>query len=267
MPRKSPLVGGGGERGAGAPPPRPLRLGVGGPVGSGKTTLVAALCRALGEELSLAVVTNDAHTREDARYLERAGVLAPERLAAVLTGLSPAAAIREDIAANLEAVEALEAAHAPLDLVIVESGGTDLTARFSRGLVDRQIFVLDAAAGERVVRKGGPALAAADLLLVNRTDLAPLVGADLEALRRDALALRSPGGGGGGGTGAPGTGSGTGPGSGLGPGPVSASGLGASPREHPHPTLFTSLTEHPHAPAVADWVRSLIIERTVLVRA
>lgn len=225
MPRKSPLAV--GEPGAGAPPSRPLRLGVGGPVGSGKTTLVAALCRALGGELSLAVVTNDAHTREDARYLERAGVLAPERLAAVLTGVSPAAAIREDIAANLEAVEQLEAAHEPLDLVIVESGGTDLTARFSHGLVDRQIFVLDAAAGERVVRKGGPALAAADLLLVNRTDLAPLVGADLEALRRDALALR----------------------------------------EQSHPTLFTSLTEHPHAPAVADWVRGLIVERTVLVRA
>ena len=262
MPPKSPVAVGGPV--AAAPPPRPLRLGVGGPVGSGKTTLVAALCRALGGELSLAVVTNDAHTLEDARYLERAGVLAPERLTAVLTGLSPAAAIREDIAANLEAVEALEAAHAPLDLVIVESGGTDLTARFSRGLVDRQIFVLDAAAGERVVRKGGPALAAADLLLVNRTDLAPLVGADLEALRRDALALRSAGGGaGGGGVGGGGTGSGPGSGSGSG----SSSGPGGSPRETPHPTLFTSLTEHPHAPAVADWVRGLIVERTVLVRA
>jgi urease accessory protein len=233
LPPKSPVAV---VEPAPAAPARPLRLGVGGPVGSGKTTLVTALCRALGAELSLAVVTNDAHTREDARHLADAGVLAPERIAAVLAGVSPAAAIREDIAANLEAVEALEAAHAPLDLVIVESAGTDLTARFSRGLVDRQIFVLDAAAGERVVRKGGPALAAADLLLVNRTDLAPLVGADLEALRRDALALRTPGG-------------------------------PEGPREGHLPTLFTSLTEHPHAPAVADWVRGLIVERTVLVSA
>jgi urease accessory protein len=220
-----------------ATPARPLRLGVAGPVGSGKTTLVAALCRALSESLSLAVVVDDARGAEDARQLCEAAVgLAPERIAAVQTGCSPQTAIREDIAANLDAVEALEAAHAPLDLVIVESGGTDLTATFSSGLADRQIFVLDAAAGERVVRKGGPALARADLLLVNRTDLAPHVGADLEVLRRDALALRS-----------------------LGPGGV--------PREQPLPTVFTSLAEHPDAPAVVDWVKGLIVERTVLVDA
>lgn len=219
-----------------AAPSRPLRLGVGGPVGSGKTTLVAALCRALGEELSLAVVVDDARGAEDARQLREAGVLAAERITAVQTGCSPRIAISEDITANLEAIEALEAAHAPLDLVIIESGGTDLTAIFSSGLVERQIFVLDAAAGERVVRKGGPALARADLLLVNRTDLAPLVGADLEALRRDALALRS-----------------------VGP--------GDAPREQPLPTVFTSLAEHPHAPAVVDWIKGLIVERTVLVDA
>jgi urease accessory protein len=214
----------------------PLRIGIGGPVGSGKTALVAALCRALGAELSLAVVTNDIHTREDAELLQRQGVLDPERITAVQTGCSPHIAIRDDISANLEAVEALEAAFAPLDLVLIESGGDSLTATFSRGLIDRQIFVIDVAGGDRVPRKGGPGITSSDLLLVNKTDLAPHVHADLEVMRRDATAQRS-----------------------QGPGGVA--------RDNPLPTLFTSLSEHPEAPAVADWVRELIGERRTPARA
>jgi urease accessory protein len=247
--RPNSLGGPGGPGKAAAPEPTPaeppglsarergpLRIGIGGPVGSGKTALVAALCRALGAELSLAVVTNDIHTREDAELLQRQGVLEPERITAVQTGCSPHIAIRDDISANLEAVEALEAAFAPLDLVLIESGGDSLTATFSRGLIDRQIFVIDVAGGDRVPRKGGPGITSSDLLLVNKTDLAPHVHADLEVMRRDATAQRS-----------------------QGPG-----GVG---RDNPLPTLFTSLSEHPEAPAVADWVRELIGERRTLARA
>lgn len=163
-----------------------VRVGVGGPVGAGKTTLVAAVCRVLRAEYTLAVVTNEPQTREDADYLLSEGVLGPDHVLAVQTGCSPQAAIREDIAANLDAVEALEAALHPLDLLLVESGGVDLTATFSSGLIDRQIFLLDAAAGHRSIRKGGPGVTRADLLVVNKTDLAPLAGTDLEAMRRDA---------------------------------------------------------------------------------
>ncbi|MGP3928699.1 urease accessory protein UreG [Nonomuraea sp. KM88] len=169
---------------------RALRLGVGGPVGSGKTALVAALCRTLGPSLSLGVVTNDIYTTEDADFLRGAGVLDEERILAVETGCCPHTAIRDDIAANLDAVETLECRFGPLDLVIVESGGDNLTATFSRGLADRQIFVLDVSGGDKVPRKGGPGVTAADLLVVNKTDLASMVGADLGVMARDAAAVR-----------------------------------------------------------------------------
>ena len=169
---------------------RAVRIGVGGPVGSGKTALVAALCRTLRGELNLAVVTNDIYTTEDADFLRRAGVLAAERIVAVQTGCCPHTAIRDDITANLDAVEGLEAAYPGLDLVLVESGGDNLTATFSSGLVDRQIFVLDVAGGDKVPRKGGPGVTRADLLVINKIDLAPLVGADLGVMERDARAVR-----------------------------------------------------------------------------
>jgi urease accessory protein len=176
------------EAGATRPPSprRPLRVGVGGPVGSGKTALIAALCRTFGPELSVAVVTNDIYTTEDAEALRRAGVLADDRIVAVETGCCPHTAIRDDIAANLDAVEGLERAFEPLDLVLLESGGDNLTATFSRALVDLQIFVLDVAGGDKVPRKGGPGVTTADLLVVNKTDMATRVGADLGVMAADA---------------------------------------------------------------------------------
>jgi urease accessory protein len=176
-----------------ASPPRSgraLRIGIGGPVGSGKTALVAALCRALRDELNLAVVTNDIYTTEDADFLRRAGVLDLERIVPVRTGCCPHTAIRDDIGANLDAVEDLEDAFGPLDLVLVESGGDNLTATFSRGLADVQIFVLDVSGGDKVPRKGGPGVTFSDLLVINKTDLAPMVGASLEVMARDAAAVR-----------------------------------------------------------------------------
>ncbi len=170
---------------------RALRLGLGGPVGSGKTATVAALCRTLRDELSLAVVTNDIYTREDAEFLLREAVLPPERITAVETGACPHTAIRDDISANLEAVEDLEDAVGPLDLVLVESGGDNLTATFSKGLVDAQIFVIDVAGGDDIPRKGGPGVTTADLLVVNKTDLAPYVGSDLARMAADAKAQRA----------------------------------------------------------------------------
>ena len=167
-----------------------LRVGVGGPVGSGKTALVAALCRSFARELELAVVTNDIYTTEDADFLLRHGVLPPERVRAVETGCCPHTAIRDDISANLEAMEELEANLPPLDLVLIESGGDNLTATFSRGLVDRQIFVIDVAGGDKVPRKGGPGVTTADLLVINKTDLAQQVGADLAVMERDAKGRR-----------------------------------------------------------------------------
>ncbi|UQA90623.1 urease accessory protein UreG [Streptomyces halobius] len=169
---------------------RALRIGLGGPVGTGKTATVAALCRALRDELSIAVVTNDIYTREDAEFLLREAVLPPERITAVETGACPHTAIRDDISANLEAVEDLEENVGPLDLILVESGGDNLTATFSKGLVDAQIFVIDVAGGDDIPRKGGPGVTTADLLVVNKTDLAPYVGVDLEGMARDAKAQR-----------------------------------------------------------------------------
>jgi urease accessory protein len=171
------------------PPERALRVGIGGPVGSGKSSLIAALCRSLSTELAIGVVTNDIYTREDAEFLRRTGVLPPERITAVETGCCPHTAIRDDISANLEAVAELEA-RATLDLVFVESGGDNLTAVFSPGLADVQIFVIDVAGGDDIPRKGGPGIVRSDLLVVNKRDLAELVGSDLERMRTDAAARR-----------------------------------------------------------------------------
>lgn len=171
-------------------PGRAVRIGIGGPVGSGKTALVAALARSLAGRVRLAVVTNDIYTTEDADFLRRAGVLAPDRIEAVQTGCCPHTAIRDDITANLDAIDLLEDRFGDLDLVLVESGGDNLTAVFSRGLVDRQIFVVDVAGGDKVPRKGGPGVTTADLLVINKTDLAPLVGADLDVMRGDAARIR-----------------------------------------------------------------------------
>ncbi|MGA5222033.1 urease accessory protein UreG [Streptomyces koyangensis] len=169
---------------------RALRIGLGGPVGSGKTATVAALCRALRDSYALAVVTNDIYTREDAEFLLREAVLPPERITAVETGACPHTAIRDDISANLEAVEDLEESVGPLDLVLVESGGDNLTATFSKGLADAQIFVIDVAGGDDIPRKGGPGVTTADLLVVNKTDLAVHVGSDLARMAADAKEQR-----------------------------------------------------------------------------
>jgi urease accessory protein len=173
------------------PHDRVTRIGVGGPVGSGKTALVAALCRTLSAELTVGVVTNDIYTTEDADFLRNQGILPDERIRAVQTGACPHTAIRDDITPNLDAVEALERDHPDLDLVLVESGGDNLTATFSYGLVHRQIFVLDVAGGDKVPRKGGPGVTRSDLLVINKTDLAPFVGADLSVMDRDAAAVRA----------------------------------------------------------------------------
>jgi urease accessory protein len=171
----------------------PLRIGIGGPVGSGKTALVAALCAALGGELSLGVVTNDIYTTEDADFLRRHAVLPDERIVAVQTGCCPHTAIRDDITANLDAVDDLVERVPGLDAVLLESGGDNLTASFSRGLADVQIFVVDVAGGDKVPRKGGPGVTGADLLVINKVDLAPMVGADLGVMESDARRVRGDG--------------------------------------------------------------------------
>ena len=171
-------------------PLRALRLGVAGPVGTGKSSLIATLCRALRDDLRLGVITNDIYTDEDARFLRSEGVLEPERIRAVETGACPHTAIRDDVTANLLAAEDLERDFHPLDVVIIESGGDNLTATFSPALVDAQLFVLDVAGGGDVARKGGPGIARADLLVVNKTDLAPYVGVDVEQMVADASAAR-----------------------------------------------------------------------------
>jgi urease accessory protein len=161
---------------------RALRVGIGGPVGTGKSSLIAALCRELTRDLEVAVVTNDIYTTEDAEFLRSTGVLPVERISAVQTGCCPHTAIRDDVTANLDAVEALERAHGALDVVFVESGGDNLTAVFGPGLADVQIFVLDCAGGDDVPRKGGPGITRSDLLVINKTDLAPYVGSDVEVM-------------------------------------------------------------------------------------
>jgi urease accessory protein len=169
---------------------RALRVGIAGPVGTGKSSLAAALCGALASEMAIGVVTNDIYTDEDARFLRSQGVLAPERIVAVQTGCCPHTAIRDDVSENLLAVETLEAEQGPLDVVFVESGGDNLTATFSPALADTQIFVLDCAGGDDVPRKGGPGVERADLLIINKVDLAPLVGADVELMVSDARERR-----------------------------------------------------------------------------
>jgi urease accessory protein len=171
-------------------PYRPLRVGIAGPVGTGKSSLIAALCRELSGELELAVVTNDIYTDEDARFLRASGVLGAERIQAVQTGCCPHTAIRDDISANLQAVEALESAVSGLAITFVESGGDNLTACFSPALTDTQIFVLDCAGGDDVPRKGGPGVERSDLLVINKTDLAPYVGADVGRMLEDAAQRR-----------------------------------------------------------------------------
>ena len=170
---------------------RSLRLGVCGPVGTGKSSLIATICRELAASFELAVITNDIYTDEDARLLRSAGVLPAERIVGVETGACPHTAIRDDVTANLMAVEDLERAFAPLDVVLVESGGDNLTATFSPALVDAQVFVLDVAGGGDVARKGGPGIERADLLVVNKTDLAPHVGVDVARMVRDAELARA----------------------------------------------------------------------------
>ena len=167
-----------------------LRLGVAGPVGSGKTALVEALCRALRDRLQLAVVTNDIYTQEDAQFLTRSGALEPERIRGVETGGCPHTAIREDCSINRAAVAELEAQFPGLDLVLVESGGDNLAASFSPELVDLCIYVIDVAAGDKIPRKGGPGITRSDLLVINKIDLAPLVGADLDVMERDTVRMR-----------------------------------------------------------------------------
>ena len=171
-------------------PPRPVRLGIGGPVGSGKTMLALRLCQWLRDELAMAVVTNDIYTREDAEFLVRENALPADRVLGVETGGCPHTAIRDDTSMNLAAIANLEARHAGLRLILVESGGDNLSATFSPELVDAFIYVIDVAEGDKIPRKGGPAIRHSDLLLINKTDLAPYVGADLEIMARDAQAMR-----------------------------------------------------------------------------
>ena len=170
--------------------PQTLRVGVGGPVGSGKTALVNALCKAMRDRYDMAVVTNDIYTREDAQFLVRAEALPPERILGVETGGCPHTAIREDASMNLAAVDSLCKRFGALDLVIVESGGDNLAATFSPELSDLTLYVIDVAAGDKIPRKGGPGITKSDLLVINKTDLAPHVGASLEVMDRDARAQR-----------------------------------------------------------------------------
>lgn len=167
-----------------------LRVGVGGPVGSGKTTLVDAICKRLRDRFEMAVVTNDIYTQEDAQFLVRSGALPADRIVGVETGGCPHTAIREDASINLQAVDALVKRHGGLDLVIVESGGDNLAATFSPELSDLTIYVIDVAGGEKIPRKGGPGIVKSDLLVINKTDLAPFVGASLDVMERDAIAMR-----------------------------------------------------------------------------
>ena len=168
----------------------PLRVGIGGPVGSGKTALTLSLCKRLRDELNIAVVTNDIYTKEDAEFLTRNEALAPERIIGVETGGCPHTAIREDASMNLEAVAQLCERFVGLDIVFVESGGDNLAATFSPELSDLTIYVIDVAAGEKIPRKGGPGITKSDLLIINKIDLAPMVGASLEVMDRDAKKMR-----------------------------------------------------------------------------
>ena len=170
--------------------PRPLRIGIGGPVGSGKTALVETLSRRLRDRYDMAVITNDIYTQEDAQFLIRRGALPAERVLGVETGGCPHTAIREDASVNLEAVHTLLGRFPGLELLFVESGGDNLAATFSPELVDATIYVIDVAEGDKIPRKGGPGITRSDLLVINKIDLAPYVGADLTVMERDARRMR-----------------------------------------------------------------------------
>lgn len=169
---------------------QPLRIGIGGPVGSGKTALLEVLCKAIRDKLNIAVVTNDIYTQEDAKILTRAEALEPDRIIGVETGGCPHTAIREDASMNLAAVEELAKLHKNLDVVFVESGGDNLSATFSPELADLTIYVIDVAEGEKIPRKGGPGITRSDLLVINKIDLAPYVGASLEVMEQDTQRMR-----------------------------------------------------------------------------
>ena len=168
----------------------PLRVGVGGPVGSGKTALLDGLCKRLRDDFNIAVVTNDIYTREDAEFLTRSGALAPDRILGVETGGCPHTAIREDASMNLAAVDEMNARFPDLHIVFIESGGDNLAATFSPELADITLYVIDVAAGDKIPRKGGPGITRSDLLVINKTDLAPAVGADLAVMERDSRKMR-----------------------------------------------------------------------------
>ncbi len=167
-----------------------LRVGIGGPVGTGKTTLVENLCRKMTREFEIAVVTNDIYTKEDAQYLTRCQALPSDRIVGVETGGCPHTAIREDASMNLTAIDQLQAQFVDLDLVFIESGGDNLSATFSPELSDLTLYVIDVSAGDKIPRKGGPGITRSDLLIINKTDLAPIVGARLEVMEKDALKMR-----------------------------------------------------------------------------
>jgi len=169
---------------------QPLRVGIGGPVGSGKTALMEQLCKRLRDEISIAAITNDIYTKEDARILVEAGALPPERIMGVETGGCPHTAIREDASINLAAVSEMRKRFANLDMILIESGGDNLAATFSPELADLTIYVIDVSGGEKIPRKGGPGVTRSDLLVINKIDLAPYVGASLEVMATDALMMR-----------------------------------------------------------------------------
>ena len=169
---------------------QPLRVGVGGPVGSGKTALMEKLCKRLRDKLDIAAITNDIYTKEDARILVEAGALPPERIIGVETGGCPHTAIREDASINLAAVSEMRKRFANLDLILIESGGDNLAATFSPELADLTIYVIDVSGGEKIPRKGGPGVTRSDLLVINKIDLAPYVGASLDVMKTDALMMR-----------------------------------------------------------------------------
>jgi urease accessory protein len=171
-------------------PNGPLRVGVGGPVGSGKTALMDALCKRLRDRYDIAAITNDIYTKEDAEFLTRSGALTPDRILGVETGGCPHTAIREDASINLAAVSELRLKFPKLDVVLIESGGDNLAATFSPELADLTIYVIDVAAGDKIPRKGGPGITRSDLLVINKIDLAPMVGASLEVMDRDARLMR-----------------------------------------------------------------------------
>ena len=173
-----------------ASPHGPLRIGIGGPVGSGKTALTERLCKAMRDRYDIAAITNDIYTREDAEFLTRSGALPPERIRGVETGGCPHTAIREDASINLAAIAEMTRLFPEVDIVLIESGGDNLAATFSPELADLTIYVIDVAAGDKIPRKGGPGITRSDLLVINKIDLAPLVGASLDVMERDARKMR-----------------------------------------------------------------------------